>query len=240
MPKEEIGSQYWKYGVIGVDNLVNDLTTWEHLFIAGRLHKPVLDLDSNYFSHRLEDIREARKTNMKAAAAAAMVILPQNFSELDLYYVISGLSYAGDVRLLFGAENPNKLSNMIYKRPQSLHRFRKTFETTLENLESRGLLLRSRKPSTAGSPLDIPIYKFEQNPAMKPELLRSHLPHSVQDAVFLNAESADDLSNQLKNHVFKTVRRSTAKQFVNNLLMNSPLKSSKYAIAKLAKGLLKR
>jgi len=240
MSLEEIGSQYWKYGVIGVEQLVEDLTTWNHLFIAGRLHKPVLDLDVSYFSHTAMDIKDARRQNLKAAAAAAMIILPQNFSELDLYYVISSLSYAGDIRLLLGAENPKKLENIIYKSPKALLRFRNHFAKTLESLEERGLLHRSRKPSSIGSPTDVSIFKFEQDLSMKPELLRSQLPDRVQDEIWKQAQSAADLDKCMKDYVIKTVRRSSTKQLFNNVLMNSPLKSSKYALAKLAKGLLRR
>jgi translocator assembly and maintenance protein 41 len=238
--KSEIGSQYWKYGVISTNDLLEDLNTWNHLFIAGRLQKPVLDLDSSYFSYAVEKIQEGRKANLKAAAAAAMIILPQNFSELDLYYIISSLSYAGDIRLLLGAENPDKLNNMVYNRPNSLIRFRKLFDETLSHLESKDLLLRSRKPSSFGTPHGLPVHKFEQNPTMKPELLRSFLPVPVQDAILHNAHGINDLDHQMREYVFKTVRRSSSKQFVNNILMNDPLKSTKYAIAKLTKGLLRR
>ena len=240
MSPEQIGARYWKYGVVGVKELVEDLTHWNHLFIAGRLQKPILDLDVSYYSHTAVDIAEARRQNLKAAVAAAMIILPQNFSELDLYYIISSLSYAGDIRLLLGAENPKKLENMIYNSPKALMRFRNNFASTLEGIEERGLLIRSRKPSTLGSPVDIPIFKFEQNPTMKPELLRAHLPENVQDAIWKQAQNVDDLSKCMKDYVTKTVRKSSTKQLFNNVLMNDPLKSSKYALAKLAKGLLRR
>lgn len=240
LSQEQIGSQYWKYGVISTDSLLQDLNTWEHLYIGGRLHKPVLDLDSVYFSHHVERLREAKLANLRAAAASALIMLPQNFSELDLYYVISSLSYAGDIRLVFGGENPKKLENMVYNSPNSLKRFQKLYDQVLDEFESRQLLLRSRKPSMSSSPIGLPVYKFEQNPTMKPELLRSYLPERVQDFVWQHAKHSDEIDHHLKEYVFKTVRRSSTRQLANNILMNDPFKSAKYAFAKLAKGLFRK
>lgn len=237
LPKEEIGSPFWKYGVVGVADLIDDLTSWKHLFIAGRMHKPILELNVDALATTKNEIYQARRTNLKAALAAALVILPQNFSELDLYYTVSGLSYAGDIRLMVGAENPNKLVNMVYNQPQAAQRFRELFEETIDGLLTRGLLYRSQKTTTASSPNGVPIYKFEQNPDMKPELVRTYLPTTAQDYLYRSSSGVADLSKQMQKYVTSTVRRSSAKQLVNNMLMNNPAKSAKYAVAKLLKGL---
>lgn len=240
LPESEIGSRFWKYGVIGVEQLEEDLTTWNHLFVAGRLQKPILKLDSEYATHRSVDLEEARGANLRSAIAAALVMMPQNFSELDLYYVISSISYAGDIRLLLRAENPQKLTNMIYNSTNAVNRFREHFRQSLEEFEAADLIHRARKPSAFGSPVDVPIFKFEQNPAKKPEIARSYFPVKMRDEIYAHSKSAEDLATNTHKYVFNTVRRSSSKQFMNNLLMNNPLKSSKYAFAKLAKGLLKR
>lgn len=240
LPESEIGSRFWKYGVVGVDQLEEDLTNWNHLFVAGRLQKPTLKLDSDYFTHKSVSLEQARGANLRSAIAAALVMMPQNFSELDLYYVIASLSYAGDIRLLLRAENPQKLSNMIYNSTNAVNRFREHFRESLEEFEAAELIHRARKPSTFGSPVDVPIFKFEQDPAKKPEIARSYFPIKMRDEIYAHSKAAEDLATNTHKYVFNTVRRSSSKQFVNNLLMNNPLKSSKYAFAKLAKGLLKR
>ena len=63
-----------KYGVVGVDTLLRDLTTWDTLLVAGRLHKPV--------NHIVQDnaIMAAISVNLQAALAASLLMLPQGFT----------------------------------------------------------------------------------------------------------------------------------------------------------------
>ena len=63
-----------KYGVVDVHRMVDDLCSWRHLYIAGRMHKPVVTVK--------EDARvsEAQQGNVRSAAAAALLLLPQAFS----------------------------------------------------------------------------------------------------------------------------------------------------------------
>jgi len=95
-----------KYGVVRTERLVKDLSTWEELYVAGRMQKPVLTL--------VEDprVRDAQESNKASALAAAMLLLPKRFSETDLFRMICGLSYAGDVRMAFMAEDLSKVDNL--------------------------------------------------------------------------------------------------------------------------------
>ena len=63
-----------KYGVISMSALLRDLWTWDSLFMAGRLHKPV---------HVLADdplLDKAMRANSDSALAAALLLLPAQFS----------------------------------------------------------------------------------------------------------------------------------------------------------------
>ncbi|XP_005387071.1 PREDICTED: phosphatidate cytidylyltransferase, mitochondrial isoform X2 [Chinchilla lanigera] len=79
-----------KYGVISTRALIEDLLGWNNLYIAGRLQKPVKIVAMN------EDVtlRSALDKNLRSAVTAAFLMLPESFSEEELFVEIAGLSYA--------------------------------------------------------------------------------------------------------------------------------------------------
>jgi translocator assembly and maintenance protein 41 len=123
-----------KYGVIGVDSLLDDLQTWRHLYAAGRMQKPVLTLVCD------PSVHAAQVSNIRCAAAAALLLLPERFSTQvgrllgsmvarnchpikvkmrnllllaalqELLSQIVSLSYRGDVRMGI-AEDPHKVQS---------------------------------------------------------------------------------------------------------------------------------
>jgi hypothetical protein len=80
----------FKYGVTSSENLISDLTSWRHLYLAGRLQKPVrrchsvlkmyqvkslFPVDSNPEGRNIpEDIQDALKKNYFFAAAIALML----------------------------------------------------------------------------------------------------------------------------------------------------------------------
>jgi hypothetical protein len=66
--------QMVKYGVIDLAMLHDDLLTWRSMYVSGRLQKPTLQLmDSPRIQVPLAE-------NLRCAAAAALLLLPQAFS----------------------------------------------------------------------------------------------------------------------------------------------------------------
>ncbi|XP_032118138.1 phosphatidate cytidylyltransferase, mitochondrial isoform X1 [Sapajus apella] len=113
-----------KYGVISTSILIEDLLNWNNLYIAGRLQKPVKIVTMN------EDItlRSALDRNLKSAVTAAFLMLPESFSEEDLFIEIAGLSYSGDFRMLVG-EDKTKVLNIV--KPNIAH-FRELYGSILQ------------------------------------------------------------------------------------------------------------
>lgn len=116
-----------KYGVIGTDELEIDLLDWETLYVSGRLHKPVKMLKAPSKSSLIA----ALEINLKSAVHAALLLLPDEFSEIGLYTTIAGLSYSGDFRMVIG-EDRNKVSNIV---GPNVERFRRLYENILDNEE---------------------------------------------------------------------------------------------------------
>lgn len=99
-----------KYGVTTVDNLCSDLLNWQTLYLAGRMHKPIRIIKDD------ARVRLTQQVNLTSAVRSALLTLPENFTETELFERISGFSYAGDIRMLLPAENRSKVGNIVRKQ----------------------------------------------------------------------------------------------------------------------------
>lgn len=99
--------QTMKYGVISTADLLDDLLHWRHLYVAGRMHKPVRMLACTQPA-----LLAAARENLRHALRASLLMLPRYFSAVQLYLAVAGLSYTGDFRMVVG-ENPDKVANIV-------------------------------------------------------------------------------------------------------------------------------
>jgi mitochondrial translocator assembly and maintenance protein 41 len=114
-----------KYGVVNLDTLCRDLSEWDTLYLAGRLQKPVKILRDN------PAVRLANQVNLIAAVRTALLLLPENFTEKDLYSTIAGISYMGDPRMSIGGDDPRKVNNIV---THQLANFRRLYAPLIDNL----------------------------------------------------------------------------------------------------------
>lgn len=99
-----------KYGVTSVDNLCSDLLSWETLYLAGRMHKPLRIIKDD------ARVRLTQQVNLTSALRAALLTLPAEFSERELFENITAISYNGDPRMFLPAENRSKIANIVKKQ----------------------------------------------------------------------------------------------------------------------------
>jgi len=114
-----------KYGVVNLDTLCKDLSEWNTLYLAGRLQKPVKILRDN------PAVRLANQVNLIAAVRTALLLLPPDFNELELYSTIAGISYTGDPRMTIGGDDPRKVMNIVQNQ---LPNFRRLYAPLIDNL----------------------------------------------------------------------------------------------------------
>lgn len=203
-----------KYGVVDRDDLERDLTRWESLYLAGRLHKPTLPIVS-----RDDSIVKAQDQNLKSATAAAL-LLSESSSELSwlsLYRQIASLSYTGDFRMQVGGEDPKKLDKLV-QAPGQLQRFHDLYRPILKSYETSGVLSRNENG----------IEWASKDPSTTRHL-RDQLPPSLrEDHRALTTALAAIVAPAARNQSFKGVFTLGFR------------KSLQYASAKLSKGLLSR
>jgi len=61
-------------------------------------------------------VRLTQQVNLTSAVRAALLTLPEEFSETQLFERIAGISYSGDPRMLLPAENRGKVGNIVRKQ----------------------------------------------------------------------------------------------------------------------------
>lgn len=112
-----------KYGVISTEALISDLTNWDTLYVSGRLHKPVKMVKKPTSSKVISSLH----LNLRSALHSSLLLLPETFTEIELYAAITSLSYSGDFRMTFGEEK-GKVMKIV---TPNLEHFRKLYEPVI-------------------------------------------------------------------------------------------------------------
>lgn len=96
----------FKYGVVQSKQLFKDLESWRWLTLAGRMHKPILEVENNLKQLDRQRYSQAYSHNLQAAVAVAILLDLKPVYPLDeLLYTVMSLSYYGDIRVTMGGEN---------------------------------------------------------------------------------------------------------------------------------------
>lgn len=117
-----------KYGVIRTSDLCDDLNHWTHIYVAGRLHKPVETL----IEPTSQELKDGLIKNHENALRAALLMLPKEFTYFELFHEIANISYHMDFRMIFG-EKKDKVKNIV--EPQQ-NMFLKLYAPYLKKLSA--------------------------------------------------------------------------------------------------------
>lgn len=230
-----------KYGVIKTDHLIEDLLNWNKLYVAGRLHKPVRFIVNT--CDRNEALRHAIRFNKESAIRAALVQLPETFETSQLYKTITGLSYNGDFRMIFG-EDKNKVNNIVAGQLEEFHqiylptlKLNQSFKNCVAWNETKSTFNQDTSPKTVLRHLKLlpsnvcNIICEEHGPIAK----------SLESDAILTSVSRSINCDKIVSHAISTiVRRSSVSQSLKGLLTAGFLKSLRYSRGKLVKSLSSR
>jgi translocator assembly and maintenance protein 41 len=215
-PYVRFGDREIKYGVIETRRLLNDLVDWETLYVSGRMHKPVGVV-------RPDPVVEfAQQCNKQHAVDTARLLLPEYFHEEELYRTITGLSYAGDVRMGVG-ENPHKVENIV---AANFDRLRSMYGGIVEKTPTLMQMGEGR--------IQQPQDPVEQ------QILIDRLPKGVKQQLPETTggnTSPDELATQVRTGLRNIVGQSSMTMTLKGLLTAGPLRSIRYVSEKLSKRL---
>lgn len=224
-----------KYGVTSDAGLIEDLLDWKFLYLAGRLHKPVQVVVN---TEEESPLKRALSQNLHSAVHAALILLPEHFTEADFYRAIASLSYNGDFRMTFG-EDKNKVDNIVL--PQ-INNFRKLYNPVLKHFDRYIEIPKSDEVAIMCHQDTSPfarIHHLNHLPRMpQVNLVRSWTqgPRSRDTEDCLRAIAHDpECSEILQKSLEDIVWRSSVSQSLKGIFTVGIVKSVKYGGAKVLK-----
>ncbi|KAK9762485.1 Mitochondrial translocator assembly and maintenance protein 41 [Basidiobolus ranarum] len=233
-PYVNIGGMTVKYGVVSVDTLCKDLLRWDTLYLAGRMHKPIQVLKDD------SRIRAASQVNNANAVRVALLMLPKEFTEEELYMKIAGISYMGDFRMTVG-ENPRKIHNIVEKQVEEFHDKYHEYIEGLSNLTfaREGVIQQDENPKVLASM----IQKLPESFLKKvvTQFDRDNNTKNISDEVekYQELSQSPSLSRYISVSVNQTVKKPAMMQSLKGIFTAGPIKSIKYAGEKLSKSRMK-
>lgn len=229
----------FKIGIISRADLINDLTNWKNLYMAGRFQKPMVEFKSD------KNIKNAIESNHKSALLISLILQNSSYCSLyDLYHTLLSLSYMGDIRTgltinnikLFNFENPHKIDNIIagsYKELNKIYLNKNInnnyfnvicdqnmdfkFDENLNQKEINIMIIENLK--------NIMIHYSRKDLAEQlvflPRNLNAYLSselHSSIDSDIVSIKQLEIIKRELIKYVVKTNKKTTIRQTLKGFL----------------------
>lgn len=210
------GIDTYKMGVIEKRDVLDDLLNWKTFYIAGRFQKEMFTAIAD------PEIEKANEINKKNALTVALLLLDKENPTLDdLYQKICSLSYMGDNRNSFKAEDPNKIKKLA---SGSKDHFNKEYKDKTD-------LFVVNEDNT----IDIDYKKVFKSMKTLPAKLKERIESSC-DEKKTNEENINNIREVIVNYLTEVIKSSSFGQTRKGILTTGPANSISYAVAKLKKG----
>lgn len=209
------GQDTYKMGVIEKEDVLDDLLNWKTFYIAGRFQKEM------YTAKKDEKIERANEINKRNALTVALLLLDKDKPKLiDLYEKICSLSYMGDSRKNFKAEDPNKIKKLASGSKEHFNK-EYTEKTDLYTVDKNEYI------------------KVDYNKVLKmieklPIDLKMKIVDEVGDKRLTDATL--EIRKGIEEYLTTIIKKSSMGQTKKGILTTGPKNSLGYALAKLKKG----
>lgn len=222
-PFVEMNGAMIKYGVMATKTAIKDIVEWKHLYIAGRLQKPVKIISTS------SEIEQLNSLNLYNAAVVSILLIDKpSFTKTQLYETITLLSYLGDPRMQIGGENPHKVKNIVSKQ---LKEFDNIYEPILSFMHHSRMIIFTGDTISVVATVNEKIKLLQQLPI---NFRLNFIPlTNNQDLATLVA--SNKLPNAIKSTLKKIVSTPSLIQSVKGIFTAGIYKSVTYVIQKRLK-----
>ena len=213
------GIDSFKMGVIEKEDVLDDLLNWKTYYIAGRFQKEMKTIQED------KEIEEANEINKRNALTIALILLEdENPTLMKLYETICSLSYMGDSRKNFKAEDPRKVQKLASGSKEHFDR----------EYTAKTDLFTVNKDDT----ITIDYKKVLKRIEELPENLKIKIADSIDGR--LSEEKLPEIRRAIVEYLTTIIKKSSMAQTLKGVKTTGLYKSLKYAIAKLKKGQKKK
>ena len=205
----------YKMGVIEKEDVLDDLLNWKTFYIAGRFQKEMFTAKAD------TQIEKENEINKRNALTVALLLLDKEKPKLiDLYEKICSLSYMGDSRKNFKAEDPNKIKKLASGSKEHFNK-EYTEKTDLYTVDKNEYI------------------KVDYNKVLKmieklPIDLKMKIVDEVGDKRLTDATL--EIRKGIEEYLTTIIKKSSMGQTKKGILTTGPKNSLGYALAKLKKG----
>ncbi|CAN1252494.1 Phosphatidate cytidylyltransferase, mitochondrial [Linum perenne] len=188
------------------------------------------------------DVEKLNAFNLRAAIAAALLILPSKFTEEDLYSKICSLSYMGDLRMLF-AEDKNKVKKIVQGQ---FRLFQSMYKPFIEEYEAKEII----RVSSLGGPQTClsqdcclpaarslvwslpPLVRKKMGTQLGEKKILGDSGRVIQEVMFSSREEA---ARSMQKVLRRTVMVSSLRQAVSGVLAAGGMNAGRYLANKMRK-----